>query len=203
LATELSKEHTLWEKAMVVVLVSRVHAAIDLIFVGNKEDNIGALIEGLRLRNQYDEYMDHVVDILTQRRGFMEAISLDHHPFRFKDIPLPMDTSGVVYMLVSIRTSASMYIGSTRNMANRLRQHNTGYGAMETAPPENRPYGLYCYITGFSGDKDLMTTVERRWQTLVRTTKPDTCKEAAALALRMVKRDFQRDSFVVVVADTL
>ena len=65
LATQLGKENSLWERGMVVVLISRVHAAEDLIFVGNKKDNIDALIQGLCNQNQYDEYMDHVVSVLT------------------------------------------------------------------------------------------------------------------------------------------
>ena len=48
---------SLWERAMVVVLISRVSRACDMIFVGNKSDNIKALVDGLKTRNQYDDYM--------------------------------------------------------------------------------------------------------------------------------------------------
>jgi predicted GIY-YIG superfamily endonuclease len=201
LATELGKENSVWERAMVVVLISRVRRARDLIFVGDPEANIEALIEGLESRNQYDEYMDHVVDVLTGVAGAMMPLQLNMHPFRYKDIALPQDRSGVVYMLVSIQDTSSMYIGQSTNVEMRLNQHNSGIGARETADKEKRPWGLYAYITGFSGDKHLLLAVEGRWQRAVKELKPDNPRAGVRIAQRLINRHYSIHEFQMVVAD--
>jgi hypothetical protein len=203
LATQLTKENSLWERAMVVVLVSRVHTAGDLIFVGDKDANVNALIAGLKCRNQYDEYMEHIVAVLSGEVSVGTPLSLAVHPFRFKDIPLPMDQSGVVYMLVSIKDGASLYIGYTQSMSDRLKRHNSGVGAYASAPKERRPWGLYAYITGFQGSVPLLKQVEDRWQRLVHHIKPKNPKEAVAIAQRMITQHYEEYEFVVVISDDL
>jgi hypothetical protein len=200
-ATQLTAENCIWERAMVVVLISRVRRAKDLIFVGDKEANIEALIQGLQRQNQYDEFMEHVVEIITGTRTTMEPLFLGLHPFRFKDIPLPQDRSGVVYLLVSIKDTASIYIGQTNDLSNRINSHNSGTGAIESAPEEKRPWGIYAYIAGFGGDRSLMRQVEARWQNIVHTVKPNCPKDAVALGQRMIQQYYYDREFVMVVAD--
>ena len=108
----------------------------DLIFVGNKKDNIASLIKGLCNRNQYNKYMDHVVSVLTDEAGETQPLIRGPHPFRYKDIQMPLDRSGVVYMLVSSFDGGSMYIGCTQNLPRHLNQHNSGIGSKESAPIE-------------------------------------------------------------------
>ena len=203
LATQLSEEHSIWERAMVVVLISRVRRACDLIFVGDKTANINALIDGLKHRNQYDEYMDHIVAVLADESGETPPLLLSRHPFRYKDIPLPLDTSGVVYMLVSSVDGGSMYIGCTQNMQRRLNQHNSGFGARESAPIEKRPWGLYAYVTGFGGDRNLMQLVERQWQLAVQGIGPSSPREAIGILRRFINVHFPTNiyAFTVIVAD--
>ena len=71
-----------------------------------------------------------------------------------------MDRSGLVHMLVSQKDGRSIYIGNTKNMVKRLNQHNAGFGSLESAQKEKRTWGLYAYVTGFSGSKKLMEAVE-------------------------------------------
>ena len=144
LATELGAENNLWERAMVVVLISRVKKASDLIFVGDKKANIDALIEGLQARNQYDDYMENIVRVLTGESGHMEPLSLNLHPFRYKDIALPQDRSGLVYMLVSLRDTSSMYLGQTTNMLRRKRANRPDVGIHVTVGQSSCPLVTDC-----------------------------------------------------------
>jgi hypothetical protein len=201
LATELGAVNSVWERAMVVVLILRVRKASDLIFVGDAETNVEALMGGLNVRNQYDEYMDHIVSVLTGEVPASQALLLGHHPFRYKDIPIPMDRSGVVYILVSQKDGRSMYIGNSRNMVQRLGQHNAGIGSLESAPREKRPWGLYAYITGFAGNRGLMEAVEGHWQRSVKFLKPVNAREAVLIIQRILTRDYLESHFIVVVAD--
>jgi predicted GIY-YIG superfamily endonuclease len=201
LATELGAENNLWERAMVVVLISRVKRASDLIFVGDKKANIDALIEGLQARNQYDDYMENIVRVLTGESGHMEPLSLNLHPFRYKDISLPQDRSGLVYMLVSLRDTSSMYIGQTTNMLLRLKGHNSGFGAYGSSSKEKRPWGLYAYICGFGGDKSLREEVESHWQNKVDFLKPKSPRLALRIGQRMLNIKYSENKFTVIVAD--
>jgi len=201
LATELSAENSMWERAMVVVLISRVKKASDLIFVGDQTANVEALIDGLNVRNQYDEYMDHIVAVLTGELSPFQPLLLGLHPFRYKDIPIPMDRSGLVYMLVSQKDGRSIYIGNTKNMVKRLNQHNAGFGSLESAPKEKRPWGLYAYVTGFSGSKKLMEAVEGYWQRSVQFVKPTTPREGVRIVQRLLVRDYSQEELIVVLAE--
>ena len=200
-ATELNCG-SLWERAMVVVLLSRVSMARELIFVGDKKGNIDTIINGLQKKTQYDDYMNHVVDVIhasTSEKIESMPLNLSLHPFRPKDIPLPVDDSGTVYMIASVTTGHSVYIGMTQNMYRRLKQHNSGYGAIESCDPRKRPWALIGYIAGFGGDRKLMRAVESCWQGLVRNVRPDNPFDAAALGSQVVSR-FPGDSLVLVLA---
>ena len=91
---------------------------------------------------------------------------------------MPLDRSGVVYMLVSSVDGGSMYIGCTQNMPRHLNQHNSGISSKESVPIERRPWGLYAYVTGFGRDRTLMARVERHWQSAVQSMGPLNPREA-------------------------
>jgi GIY-YIG catalytic domain len=153
IATELSSESGVWERAMVVVLISHVRRAGDLIFVGSKDANLQALLHGLRIRCQYDDYMNHIVDAMTGTGAVQEPmIRLNYHPCRPRDITLPTDRSGVVYLLVSMKNSKTIYVGMTQNLPARLNQHNSGFGSTSTCSSSLRPWALFAYACGFCGN---------------------------------------------------
>ena len=191
IATELGPFCGLWEKAMVVVLISRVSEARDLIFVGNKLDNINALMRGLSVRNQYDQYMNHIVQVLSSNcrtNNSSSPLYLSKHPFRQKDLALPQDRSGVVYLIVSVYEPSSFYIGWSQDMSVRMKNHNSGIGARESSDPSKRPWGLLAYVSGFDYDKSRMATFELRWQNLARHIKPQSAVHAVELAQRVIDR---------------
>lgn len=200
IATELGNGRDMWEKAMVVVLISRVSEAKDLIFVGDKTENIDSIIRALCIRNQYDEYMNHIVNAIsgTVSRGHPNTLSLQKHPFRQKDIPIPDDTSGMVYLLVSLKDPFAFYVGMTQDMNRRLKQHNSGYGASTSSDPNKRPWGLMAYVTGFQGNRSEMRTFELRWQNAISSVKPDNCYAAASLATLVIDRYYSGSDLLLV-----
>ena len=63
IATEISFtdiNFKLWDKAQVVVLLSRTRYAKDIIFVCNKKKTINALTLLIQLNTQWEEYMNSV-----------------------------------------------------------------------------------------------------------------------------------------------
>ena len=88
-------------------------------------------------------------------------------------------------------------------MQRRLNQHNSGFGARESAPIEKRPWGLYAYVTGFGGDRNLMQLVERQWQLAVQGIGPSSPREAIGILRRFINVHFPTNiyAFTVIVAD--
>lgn len=93
-------------------------------------------------------------------------LSWAHHPYHPKDISIPTDNMGFVYLLISLRAPDVTYIGSTINITKRLRQHNSGIGAFSTQNLLLRPWALIAFVTGFQGS-DLFQqqqNFERLWK---------------------------------------
>ncbi len=86
-------------------------------------------------------------------------------------------------------------------MVKRLNQHNAGFGSLESAPKEKRPWGLYAYVTGFSGSKKLMEAVEGYWQRSVQFVKPTTPREGVRIVQRLLVRDYSQEELIVVLAE--
>ena len=68
-------------------------------------------------------------------------------------------------MLVSIRHQNFTYIGTTNCIRTRLKLHNCGIGAIETAPAYLKPFALYAYVCGFAGTRrDVRYYIEQKWK---------------------------------------
>jgi hypothetical protein len=61
-------DYVLWEKAQAVVLLSRTCLALNLIFVGDKKDNLAALVAVIQITLQYAEYMENILNIWQDDR---------------------------------------------------------------------------------------------------------------------------------------
>ena len=193
IATEL-KDNGIWERAMVVVLLSRVSYAKDIIFVGDKASNLRAIKTGLMQRNQYDEYMNHVVMVLesiTNKSTMSMPLYLTRHPFRPKDIPLPIDNTGFVYMLISAVDGGTVYIGETHFLQLRLKQHNSGFGSLQTADPNKRPWTLFAYVSGFNNDSKLMKSFEATWQAAASASTQQSAVAIANLGFNLIRTRYQ------------
>jgi hypothetical protein len=94
------------------------------------------------------------------------------YPYRISDIPLPDKDSGFVYFLVSVKDCGRTYVGQTKNISQCLEEHNKGWGAMETAEPQYRPYAVAGYICGMQHiDKRGRKSLEQRWKKFILESK--------------------------------
>ena len=172
IATEIcnnSQLHKLWDKAQIIVLLSRTRKAKDIIFVGNKKSTIKSIIQLCKLSNQWKDYMELILEMASVTNSQIRNIGIpsirrDEHPFRFCDKPLPHCNTGYVYMLISLRNKESTYIGMTNNIQARLHQHNSGLGTSFTASVRLQPWALFAYIVGFDSNRQLMLSIERKWK---------------------------------------
>ena len=101
-----------------------------------------------------------------------EAMSVidiaDTFPWRVCDQFVPCSNSGFVYLLVSTPAPERVYIGTTKNLAVRLSQHNRGFGSEGTgANPEFLPWAALSYMTNMaSSSRSKRMGLERQWQLL-------------------------------------
>jgi len=164
------KWYRLWDKEQIVVLLSRTSYARDIIFVGDPDDTINALVKLIKTRTQYAEYISHVLDMLCGERDTdslipaIITIRQQFHPFRPADVGIPQELSGYCYILLSLEDGYTTYIGETNDLLTRLRQHNSGWGSLQTASTQLRPWALLSYVCGFDGSKVHMQRFEREWQ---------------------------------------
>ena len=98
------------------------------------------------------------------------------YPYRISDISLPSDSTGFVYMLVSVKDCSRTHVGQMENIRKWLYQHNKGWGAVGTANPQYRPYAVAAYICGMGH----MNRVEREGiEKSGRFTTVPSCKNPA------------------------
>ena len=177
MATSISTNDSnfeLWDKGQLVVILSRTKFAKDSIFVGPKEETLTAFKQLLLKRNQWTDYIEDVLNIVTINSS--EPSQLQHtftqssFPYRIADVCLPQCNTGYVYMLLSLRHQNFTYIGTTKCIRNRIMAHNCGCGAAETTPIYLRPFALLAYICGFGETEDdncdskLRFAIERKWK---------------------------------------
>ena len=126
------------------------------------------------MKSQWTDYMEEVLKVITlnneddgninQANSFPRQLSQQFYPFRICDQSLPQCNTGFVYMLTSIRRQTYSYIGETKCLRTRLREHNSGYGSSSTEPSYLRPFAVTAYICGFNGLETLRLFVEDKWK---------------------------------------
>jgi predicted GIY-YIG superfamily endonuclease len=173
LVTKLSRTdplYRLWEKEQIVVLLSRTERARDIIFVGDRQETVDAILQVIQIRSQYSEYMDHIVRVLSDvgdsRNRIREVPALNQslHPFRPIDVVVPNDPSGYCYILLSMRDRRVTYIGETKRLVKRIEEHNSGYGSEGSSDYRLRPWALLAFVSGFDGNHRAMLAFEYQWK---------------------------------------
>ena len=172
MATEISRtdgNFKMWDKGQMIVILSRTKSAANTIFVGDKSDTLRALKDLLTRKTQWTDYMEEVLRLVTinhtnENHTTTRTLRQQVFPYRICDIQLPQCNTGYVYMLLSIKDQNFTYIGKTKNIRTRIRQHNSGIGSISTEPLHLRPYALFAYICGFDSNNDLMFYIERIWK---------------------------------------
>ena len=169
-AIEINARHKPWEKAQVVVALSRTNFGLYSIVVGEQNEAIMIMWDLITKRNQWTQIMERVLDAvsinsnnLNENNSTLEYPEV--FPYRVCDIPLPSDNTGYVYFLISCRDTGRTYIGQTINISRRLTEHNSGYGADGTTNPIYRPYAVAGYICGLNNfSKVQREALEGRWK---------------------------------------
>jgi predicted GIY-YIG superfamily endonuclease len=173
LVTKLSPTdplYRLWEKEQAVVMLSRTERARDIIFVGRPREIIDVILQVIQIRSQYSEYMNHIIDVLSDEGSSLHgirhvpALNQNLHPFCPLNVVQPNDGSGYCYILVSLKDRCTTYIGQTKRLVQRLRKHNSGYGSEGTSDYRLWPWALLAYVTGFDGNVRAMLAFERQWK---------------------------------------
>ena len=162
----------LWDKAQLIVSVTRTKIGKKLIFVGDKEETIESIIKLVQKRSQWLDYMENILDLITigeeeqnLTTRVLPHMNQDSFPYRICDMSLPHCKTGFVYFLLSIRTRDYTYIGECNCIVDRLYEHNSGHGSKSTAPAHRRPYAIMGYICGFDGGLEaLRKQLEKSWQ---------------------------------------
>ena len=159
----------LWLKEQVQVLISRTHAASDLIFVGESpQETADALGELLLKQSPFSSYMLHIFRQMCGDTETDEAPAirpLRFLPYNVRNTIVPTTSNGFVYILMSLRDLNTTYIGQTKDLMTRIRQHNSGIGAFVTANPRLRPWQIIGFLTGFEeNSKHERMQIEQLWQ---------------------------------------
>jgi predicted GIY-YIG superfamily endonuclease len=166
----MSKACSPWGKEQVVVMLSRTHSAKDTIIVGDREFAVGKMWDLITVGTKWSRYVEDLLKRVsiggsqsTVRNG--AVVTPEAYPFRISDMSLPDDDSGFVYFLVLVRDCGRTYIGQTTSISQRLKKHNSGWGAKGTAEPQYRPYAVAAYICGLSHmDKRGREGLEHKWK---------------------------------------
>ena len=156
----------LWEKAQVVVGISRTKRGKDTILVGDKESILDALELIILQRSQWSDYEEAVLRIITinneDNDGPIVFCPPTTFPFRVRDLELPNCMTGFVYFLISVNDHDRIYIGETEDLGRRLKQHNSGNGTAFTKI--GRPYAVFAYVCGFNANQDVRKYFEDEWK---------------------------------------
>ena len=120
MASEISNANPdfgLWDRGQLVVIISRTQIPQRTMFEGSKSDTLVTLCSVLLKRTQWTDYISNIPDIITvnQDETRNERILNPHNfPYMIRDMMLPDDDSGIVYMLNSLRKRTYTYIGKTK-----------------------------------------------------------------------------------------
>lgn len=163
-----------YAQQVVVELSRNVHHRY-ITFVGEKRQAAERLWTTLCQTTQWTALTESIVDnlaITLQGDKPPEAMSVidmaDTFPWRVCDQFVPCSNSGFVYLLVSTPAPERVYVGTTKNLAVRLTQHNRGFGSEGTgANPEFLPWAVLSYMTNMASlSRSERMGLERAWQLL-------------------------------------
>ena len=198
-ASKASPFH-IWLASQVVVLLSRTKFAKDTVFIStNKIHTAETLYNTLCKTTPYRTYISYLLDCLcskTNTTHVQDVIRIDQSKsiYRPRDVPIPNDNTGQVYILVSTKDTGFVYIGSTFNLSYRFKQHNSGYGADQTCPSSLRPWAILAYVTGFNGNENQFRRFENRWiqekQKMLSDTTIQTSVEAIVAIAKQIIFDW-------------
>jgi len=173
-AVEITVKYSPWQKGQVVVVFSRSTKSELMVVVGNRQFTKKKLWELITQRTQWCQLMDAILHLVTINNEGDDMPTLDyttHYPFTISNIPIPREDGGYVYILISVRDTQQIYIGSTGNLAIRFRSHNSGSGSNSTNDHMLRPWALAGYISGLPSDSGILCQYEQKFKEFIDDAK--------------------------------
>ena len=161
--------YSIWDPAQVVIMLSRTSLPHDTTFVSkNPVETATFIYSVLKKVSPFRDYLSYLLTSLCEnvQDGIPPRVNTVDQRFsiyRPRDVIIPSDNTGFVYLLVSTVDLKFLYIGSCFNLIARYSSHNSGFGSLQTAPASLRPWAILAYVSGFEGHRRNFLDFERRW----------------------------------------
>ncbi len=161
--------YSIWDPAQVVIMLSRTSLPQDTTFISKNPIETATFIYSvLKKLSPFRDYLSYLLSSLSEnvQAGIppqLTTIDQIFSVYRPRDVVIPSDNTGFVYLLISTVDLQFLYIGSCYNLIARYSSHNTGFGSLQTAPASLRPWAILAYVSGFEGQKRHFLDFERRW----------------------------------------
>ena len=181
--SQVTRKHMPWEKGQVVVGLSRTRTSKNIIIVSDMKSKEVAekLWKVICKVTQWTAMMESIINQLSisphskEKQWEKPVLNIaQDYPWKMRSYTLPLSYVGYVYLLVSIKRRDKFYVGMTkRNIAERLREHNSGVGSKETKNADDMPWACIAFISS-SNNKNCMESLrhlEHKWQHFNSETK--------------------------------
>jgi hypothetical protein len=155
-----------------LLLCQRTRLAQDTIIVGQniewvKEKLWNVLCTPL----QWTCFEEQILALITlnQNGQVPQLLLTDYHhicPFRVRDILIPTETIGYIYIIISKCDTNFTYIGKSLNISQRLSIHNSGHSAVDTTCITRCLYALAGLISCVGLEKNVRLALEQNWRVL-------------------------------------
>ncbi len=171
-AIEISPDSAPWEYGQVIVFLSRTRCVRDTIIVGQNIEWVKKkLWDVLCTPTQWTRFEEQILDLITLNQNCQvpQLLLTDYHhiySFRVRDILIPTETVGYVYIIISKFDTNLSYIGESLNISQRLSIHNSGEGAVDTACITHCLYALAGLISCVGLEKNVRLALEQNWRVL-------------------------------------
>ena len=163
--TGMPYDFSLWEAAMVVVLLSRTRYANQIIFVGDKKETVAHLIK--ILTSKQHRFVRYITQLLEKLCGERTDIQILQQPTAFRPKDTIVTSVPGVYLIVSTKHPKISYIGETKSLNERLQKHNSGQGPNATSHFGLLPFAMFAYVVGFQ-NKGERLYFESLWKVTAR-----------------------------------
>ena len=157
----LKYNYSLWEQALIIVLLSRTRRAREMYFVGDKVKTLDHIIEVLT--GSQNRYVKYITSLLDKLCGETDKIPIISQPTRFRPKDATINAVPAVYLLISTQNYHYYYIGETCNLVKRIQEHNTGNGPAVNEHFGLLPFAIFAYVVGFQ-DRQERLSFERLWK---------------------------------------
>jgi predicted GIY-YIG superfamily endonuclease len=164
--SDMPYNFTLWEAALVVVLLSRTRKARQMFFVGDKRATVKHLLDVLKgNQHRFLRYITGLLEKLCGERSDVPPIIRQPTAFHAKDTILTSVPG--VYLIISTRQPEFSYIGQTPSLSIRLHKHNAGTGPKITGSFGLIPFAMFAYVVGFQHEGERLN-FESLWKVTAR-----------------------------------